>query len=95
MHLKGMEWCQNKLEPLLKDKYEIKKVSSDTSDLGKLEGLEFNTDEKGGYIFFWSSGYIGYQLVDFEKEIELIEDTTEELGDRSYDDVFGELIKKL
>jgi len=38
---------------------------------------------------------VGFQLVDYEKELEVVEDTTEEIASRPYDEVFNALLLKL
>lgn len=95
MHLKGIEWLETNFTPLLKGKYELKRVSESDSDLGALEGLEFNSDEKGGYIFFWSTGYVGYQFVDYQSGVEVVKDSTEKLNQRTYEEVFQEILDNI
>lgn len=55
--------------------YEVKIRSASTSDLGAFKGIEFNCAAQGGYIDFWDSGYVGYQLVDYLSGEQLIADT--------------------
>jgi hypothetical protein len=91
----GIEWFNLNLKPLLGNDFELKFVNEEGGDLGDLAGVQFDSEQKGGYIYFWSSGYIGFQLVDYVSEIELVDDTTEEVGSRSYDEVFKDLVLKL
>jgi len=64
--------------------------------LGALEGLEFNSDLKGGYIFFWSSNYIGFQIVDYISGEEIIKDTLVEVNQQqSLDEILSIFIKNI
>lgn len=91
----GLTWFESKIKPLLSGDFELKYVDDKEGDLGDLSGVQFDSDKMGGYIYFWSSGYVGYQLVDYEKELELVEDTTEEVLSRPYDEIFKPLISHL
>ncbi|WP_218420068.1 hypothetical protein [Alteromonas lipotrueae] len=91
----GLEWFNINVKSLLVDDFELKYVDEKDGDLGDLSGVQFDLDKKGGYVYFWSSGYVGFQLVDYEKELEVVEDTTEEITSRSYDEVFNTLLLQL
>ena len=93
--LSGLVWFKSKVRPLLSDDFELKYVNDIDGDLGDLSGVQFDSNRVGGYIYFWSSGYVGYQLVDYENESELVEDTTEEVLNRPYDEIFKALITHL
>lgn len=90
-----MEWFDKNIKPLLGSDFELKIIDVKESDLGDLLGVQFDSDKKGGYIYFWSSGVVGFQLVDYEHDTELVEDTTEDIGSRSYDEIFKHLILNL
>ena len=92
---KGMAWINENMKEALSSSYEVKHVTSDDGDLGKLSGIQFDSEEMGGYIYFWSSGFVAYQLVDYLREEEIIEDTTEEINKRPYDEIFKEMLLKL
>ena len=91
----GLEWFNINVKPLLGNDFELKYVDEKGGDLGDLSGVQFDSYKKGGYVYFWSSGYVGFQLVDYEKELEVVEDTTEEIASRPYDEVFNALLLKL
>lgn len=91
-YLSGLTWFELKFKPLLIGDFEFNYVDEKGGDLGDLSGVQFDSKKMGGYIYFWSSGYVGYQLVDYLKEVELVEDTTEEISSRSYDEIFKSLI---
>ncbi|OUS69425.1 hypothetical protein B5G52_17060 [Pseudoalteromonas sp. A601] len=88
-------WKKNKLIPLINGKYEIINRTEPCGDLGELIGIEFNSAQKGGYIFFWTNGYLGFQLVDYEKEIELIEDSLVNIDTDDFDILLGDLLGQL
>lgn len=90
-----MEWFDRCIKPLLGSDFELKFIDVKDSDLGDLLGVQFDSDKKGGYIYFWNSGVVGFQLVDYEHDVEIVEDTTEEVGSRSYDEVFKNMIFNL
>lgn len=91
----GLEWFNGNIKPLLSEEFELKYVDEKCGDLGDLSGVQFDSDKKGGYVYFWSSGYVGFQLVDYEKEVELVEDVTEEIASRPYDMILGSLVLSL
>lgn len=93
--LAGMDWFNFNVKPLLGDDFELKLVKEDGGDLGDLSGIQFDSEKKGGYVYFWSSGFVGFQLVDYINGIELVEDTTMEIGFRSFQEVFNDLILNL
>lgn len=94
-YLSGLIWFESNVKPLLSSDFELKYVDEKDSDLGDLSGVQFDSDKIGGYIYFWSSGYVGYQLVDYQRELELVEDTTEKALSNTYDEVFKLLISHL
>jgi hypothetical protein len=93
--LTGIDWFNMNVKPLLGDDFELKIVEEKDGDLGDLSGVQFDSDNKGGYAYFWSSGYVGFQLVDYITEVELVEDTTIEVGTKPYQEIFGDLIEYL
>lgn len=88
-------WKKNKLIPLLIDKYEVIDRAERDGDLGELVGVEFNSDQKGGYVFFWGNGYIGFQLVDYINELELVEDSLVKMETDDFDVLLGDLLGQL
>lgn len=91
----GLEWFNVNVKPLLGEDCKLKYVDEKGGDLGDLSGVQFDSDKKGGYVYFWSSGYVGFQLVDYDTGVELVEDTTEEVASRPYDKVFDALLLNL
>lgn len=94
-YLSGLIWFESNVKPLLSSDFELIYVDEKDSDLGDLSGVQFDSNKIGGYIYFWSSGYVGYQLVDYQRELELVEDTTEKALSNTYDEVFKLLISHL
>ena len=91
----GFDWFNMTVRPFIENDFKIKIIEEKDGDLGDLSGMQFDSNSKGGYAYFWSSGFVGFQLVDYIKEIELIEDTTMEIGSKSYQEIFGDLIDHL
>lgn len=91
----GIEWFNSNVKPLLSDDYELKYVDEKGGDLGDLQGVQFDSNEKGGYIYFWSSGYVGYQLVDYNKGVEIVKDMTQEVDNKSYSELFKGILSGL
>lgn len=91
----GLKWFNLNIKPYLDSKYELKFVNEQGGDLGDLSGVQFDSEKQGGYIYFWSLGFVGYQLFDYVNEIELVEDTTTEVGSRSYNEILSKLLLKL
>lgn len=52
----------------------VKYFSQKNGDFGDFEGVQFDSERKGGHIYFWSSGIINYQIYDYTLERELVED---------------------
>ena len=96
MHKKRIEWFKTIFNNKI-DKYpDIRYISESESDLGALEGLEFNSNIKGGYIYFWSSCYIGFQIVDYVNGEEIVKDTLLEVSsEQSLDEVLSVFIKNI
>lgn len=67
-HTEGILWFKNTVAPRLASDYETKYTSASDGDLGALEAVEFNSEGKGGYVHFWSNGYIGFELVNELRE---------------------------
>ena len=59
------------IEPCLKG-YEIKYKFFEKGDFGSLNQIEFNSEKQGGEIDFWSTGWLGFHLVDYIKGEELL-----------------------
>ncbi|WP_444959482.1 hypothetical protein [Microbulbifer sp. VVAC002] len=91
----GLKWINSTLKPCLSNEFELKFIDEQGGDLGDLYGVQFDSETLGGYVYFWSSGFLGFQLMDYKSEVELVEDTTEEIGSRAYEQVLNALILKL
>ncbi|MDQ1813294.1 hypothetical protein RBA41_08260 [Massilia sp. CCM 9210] len=59
-------------EALFSDHFEMKRISASNGDFGELEGIQFDSAKRGGFLYFWSTGMIEYHLVDYEKGEEII-----------------------
>ena len=67
-------WFKETIEPMMKGKYELNYVGGSDSP-GNMQGVQFEREEDGGYLYFWSSGYIGMQFFDYVADEEVIEDS--------------------
>ena len=94
IHQKRMNWFKQILnENIYPD---IKYISEKNGDFGDLEGAQFNSNEKGGYIYFWSSGYVSFQIVDYLIGEEIIKDTLIEVKeDIQLNDILKDFLEKL
>ena len=93
--LEAKKWFIESLKPKLDEIYEVKVIDQKGGDLGDVAGLQFDNDQRGGYAYIWSNGFASYQLVDYVKGVELIEDTTEEVSDCACNEIFFKVIDKL
>ena len=66
-----ISWFKREIAPLLKE-YEIKYKFFEKGDFGDLNQVEFNSQEKGGEIDFWSKDYLNIHFVDYVKGEELL-----------------------
>ena len=57
------------------NKYEVKYISELNGDLGSIEGIDFDSQQCGGYLYFWSTGYVSFIFYDYCKDEEIIKDT--------------------
>jgi hypothetical protein len=69
--MKDVNWFKKQVEPGLKG-YEVKYKFFEKGDFGSLNQIEFNSEEQGGEIDFWSTGCLGIHLVDYKKGEELL-----------------------
>ncbi|GLU51193.1 hypothetical protein Dfri01_06540 [Dyadobacter frigoris] len=69
--MKDVNWFKKEVEPGLKG-YEVKYKFFEKGDFGSLNQVEFNSESQGGEIDFWSTGWLGIHLVDYEKGEELL-----------------------
>ena len=61
--------------------YEVKYITAEGDMMGDLLGCQFDSAVKGGYVYFWSSGIVGRQLLDYETGEEIIDDATGEMNE--------------
>lgn len=54
--------------------FEIKEII-DEGDLGKLRGYQFDSENFGGYLYFWSNGFLGIQYMNYQTMEEIIGDS--------------------
>ena len=61
--------------------YEIKNVEKTGGGdvMGDLIGCQFDSNHRGGYVYFWSSGLVGYLIFDYDTNEELIVDPLKNL----------------
>ena len=75
--MKNIEWFKKEIAPNLIG-FTLKYVNGE-GDFGWLEGVQFDSQQYGGYIYFWSLGFVGIQLSNYEMDVEIIEDSLLEL----------------
>jgi len=69
--MKNVEWFKNVFASHLKG-FEIKYKFFEKGDFGSLNQVEFNSQEKGGEVDFWSSGRLSIYFVDYKTGKELL-----------------------
>jgi hypothetical protein len=89
----GIQWFKEHIAPRLAERYQTKYTFTSEGDLGSLEAVEFNSAERGGYVHFWSGGYVGFELVDYQTGDEIVQDVLIEWAQTSQD--FGEVLAPL
>lgn len=47
----GIEWFNVNIKPLIENDYDIKYISEKDGDFGDLYGVQFDSEQKGGYIY--------------------------------------------
>ena len=69
--MKDIDCFKIEFESYLKG-YEVEYRFFENGDLGDLNSVEFNSEERGGAIEFWSSGWLYVHFVDYIKGDELL-----------------------
>ena len=75
--------------------YAIKTVEGSDSSMGDLLGCQFDSQSKGGYLYIWSSGWVGRQLTDYTNDRDLIADSLDALDEATFDGFLRELDEML
>ena len=89
---KFIDWFKDQLEDKLTPNYSLKYLKG-KGDFGELSGVQFDSDKKGGHIYFWSLGFYNFHLYDFEKDEDIIPDTHGKILD--FDNLLKEIIEKM
>jgi len=92
--MKNIEWFKVKIAPRLNG-YEIKYKFFEEGDFGALNLIEFNSQEMGGEIDFWSTGWLGIHLVDYIGEVELLNILIEPLQNERKEESLKRLLELL
>jgi len=83
-------------ESTLGSEFEYKGISAKQGDFGDLEGVQFDSDHCGGFLYFWSSGSIQCHLYDYQLDVEVILNTLEPMGtDEEIQAFMNSLIQKV
>jgi hypothetical protein len=69
--MKNISWFKENIIPYLEG-FEIEFKFYENGDFGDLNQVEFNSNEKGGEIDFWSTGWLGIHLVDYIEGEEIL-----------------------
>lgn len=89
------EWLNTFLKKHVPDKYQILNKHVLESDFGECVGIDFETNEKAGYVYFWSSGMVGFGLVDMTNSRPIIDLEFIELNDSDALPLLSPLIEML
>ena len=85
-------WFKKMLAVTLNNQFDVTFISEPQGDLGALEGVQFESEYLGGYVYFWSGGYVGLQLMDYETSVDIVPDSTKEITN---DDTLKETLTAL
>ena len=69
--LKDITWFKENMLPALGG-YLIEYKSFKNGDFGDIERVEFEGNNKGGSIDFWSSGWLGIHVYNYKEEREIM-----------------------
>lgn len=69
--MKTLEWFRTEITPRLLD-YKLEYRSYKNGDFGDLEQVIIKSEKKEGSIDFWSLGWLGLELYDYEKDEHLV-----------------------
>ncbi len=86
-----LNWFKISFSPKLIG-FSIEYLSFENGDLGDLDEVRCESNRLGISISFWSSGYLGIFIYDYEKDLELLNIITDKKSERK--DLF-ESIEKL
>lgn len=95
--MKDIKWFRTEVAPKLIN-FNVKYVGGEGS-FGRLQGVQFDSEELGGYIYFWEYGYVGLELINYQTDNELVEDSLLEIGsedveiNRKIDTILTHIIK--
>ncbi|HET7117501.1 MAG TPA: hypothetical protein VFI29_13470 [Hanamia sp.] len=91
---RNIDWFKKSISPFLKD-FEIKYKFFEKGDFGSVNRASFNNDEKGGYVDFWTSGWVNVYLVDYLEGNEILNALIEPNESQKIDEVLENLQKIL
>ena len=84
------------MEAALGPKFEFKAISAEQGDFGDLEGIQFDSDHCGGFLYFWSSGSMQFHLFDYQSDTEVVPNTLESVDtDEMVQEFMNFLIQKV
>lgn len=66
-----IEWFKANVAPKIRD-YELVYKFFDDGDFGSLNQIEFNSKKVGGNVDFWSLGWLGIFVWNYETEEEML-----------------------
>jgi hypothetical protein len=89
------EWLNSLLETHIPKSYQIKNKHVLESDFGECVGIDFDSKEKTGYIYIWSSGMLGFGLLDIANNRLIIDQEFIEIVDHDLLKLIWPLIEKL
>jgi len=69
--VQDIEWFKKVIAPSLNG-YEVTYKFYETGDFGSLNQVEFNSDNIGGNVDFWSLGWLGIFVWDYKRGKQLL-----------------------
>ena len=84
-------WFRDRFIRLIGDGYKFEYTFFKDGDFGDLDRVEFEGNEKGGNVDFWSSGWLNIHLVDYKNEGELLNVLLEPHQEKEQEQAFEKL----
>ncbi|MGF6930344.1 hypothetical protein QFZ48_005844 [Chitinophaga sp. W2I13] len=71
----------------------IRRDSSDSNNLGVLAGVDLDSPNFSGYIYFWSKGFLDYALYNIKEDREEVPTRVVETDDYQQFDIIRGVVK--
>jgi hypothetical protein len=91
-----IEYFENNYKPFLKPdiiiKYRDSSIGFD-NNLGNLYGIDIESDDYAGYIYFWDKGFLDFNVINLKTEEDVIQTTIIETNNFKLPETIGKVLK--